>query len=57
MYQDIVNPDDQHCDPVLHVLHAHGAFTQSDLDPLCCGETRVSFMSDMFKKLDESNNA
>lgn len=42
MSQDIVNPDDQHCDPVLHVLHAQGAF--SDLNHLCAGETRPSVM-------------
>ncbi len=53
MCQDIVNPDDQHCDPVLHVLHAQGVFTQSDLDSLCGGETRVSYMSDIEQKLDD----
>lgn len=32
MSQDIVNPDDQHSDPVLHVLRAQGTFTQSHSD-------------------------
>ena len=43
MSRDIANPNDQHRDPVLHVLPAPGTLTQSDLDHLCCGETRVYF--------------
>lgn len=46
MYQDIVNSDDQHRDALLHVLHARGTFTQSNLDRLRGGETRVRFMPD-----------
>lgn len=31
MFQDIVNPDDQHCDPVLHVLNAKVLFVSDNV--------------------------
>lgn len=40
--QNIVNPDDQLCVPVLHVLHAQCVFTQGDTERLCGAEMNTN---------------